>query len=106
MNSQTQEKVGQIQLLEQNMQQILAQKHAYQTQLFETETAIAEIAKTTKPYKIIGNIMVESDKEELKKELEQKKSIIEIRMQTIEKQENQIKERTKKIQEEVMKELK
>ena len=42
----------------------------FQTQLFEIESAITESSQTTKAYKIVGNIMIATDKEALKKELE------------------------------------
>jgi prefoldin beta subunit len=106
MDKTTQEKIGKLQLMEQQLQQFALQKQQFQTQLFEIESAITESAQTTKAYKIVGNIMIAADKEELKKELTQKKDIASLRIKTIEKQENKIKDEAKSIQEEVMGQMK
>ena len=106
MDKTTQEKIGKLQLMEQQLQQFAMQKQQFQTQLFETESAITESGSTTKAYKIVGNIMIATEKEELKKELTQKKEIIELRIKNIEKQENKIKEEAKTIQEEVLGKMK
>lgn len=102
VNQDTQEKIQRLQIIEQNLQNFMAQKQQFQSQLFELENAIKELGTTTQAYKIIGNIMVASDKEVLTKDLEQKKEIAELRISSIEKQEKQLKEKAKKIQEEVM----
>lgn len=106
MDKTTQEKIGKLQLMEQQLQQFAMQKQQFQTQLFEIESAITESAQTTKAYKIVGNIMIAADKEELKKELTQKKDIVSLRIKTIEKQENKIKDEAKSIQEQVMGQMK
>lgn len=106
MDKTTQEKIGKLQLMEQQLQQFAMQKQQFQTQLFEIESAITESSQTTKAYKIVGNIMIAADKEELKKELTQKKEIVALRIKTIEKQENKIKDEAKSIQEQVMGQMK
>ncbi len=102
---ETEQKIAQLQLYEQSLQNILMQKQQFQSQLVETKSALEELENANEAYKIIGNIMVSSKKEEIKKELESKKEIINLRIKTIEKQENQIKEKTKKIQEEVSRDI-
>lgn len=99
---ESQEKLKQIQLIEQNLQAILQQKQSYQAQLVETEAALRELEKSDDNYKIIGNLMVKADKDELSKELNEKKEILNLRIQAFEKQESQIRERFKKLQSEVM----
>lgn len=108
MNEQTEngEKLKQLQLVEQNLQISLQQKQQFQAQLLEVETAIKEIAKTDDAFKIIGNIMVHSPNDVLKKELDQKKEIFDLRIQTIEKQEGALKEKFNKLQSEVLGEMK
>jgi len=102
VNQDTQEKIQRLQMIEQNLQNFMAQKQQFQSQLFELENALKELGTTSQAYKIIGNIMVASDKEALTKDLEQKKEIAELRISSIEKQEKQLKEKAKNIQEEVM----
>lgn len=75
-------------------------------QLVEIESALEELEKTETAYKIVGNLIVLSKKEELKKDLQSKKETTELRIKTLEKQETQIKEKTNKLQSEVMKKIK
>ncbi|MFC1691024.1 prefoldin subunit beta [Nanoarchaeota archaeon] len=102
----SQEKINQLQLMEQSMQNTLMQKQNFQAQLMEIESALSELEKTDKAYKIIGNIMVASEKESLKKDLNDSKEKIDLRLKAIEKQEEKLKERAKKTQQEVLDEMK
>ena len=69
-------KVQKLQLLEQNAQQLLAQRQQFQQSLLEVDSALGELDKTKEAYKIIGNIMVATEKEDLKKDLKQKKKLL------------------------------
>jgi prefoldin beta subunit len=102
----TEKKIMELQLLEQNLQNSLMQKQRFQTELLETENALKEVASTKEAYKIVGNIMVASKKEDLKKELSEKKKIIDLRMKTLEKEESQLKEKTNNLQKQVIGEMK
>lgn len=106
ISKETEQQISQLQLFEQSLQNILMQKQQFQSQSMEIESALKELEKTEKAYKIVGNIMVSSKKEDLKKDLESKKEIVDLRVKTIEKQENSIREKAKKIQEEVSKNIK
>lgn len=107
LSKETEEKIMQLQLLEQNLQNLLLQKQTFQTQVLEIETALAEIEKVKdSAYKIIGSVMVLTKKDELKKDLFSKKEILELRIKNIEKQEQKIKEKSQEIQKEVAKEIK
>ncbi|MBI4150036.1 prefoldin subunit beta [Candidatus Woesearchaeota archaeon] len=99
-------KISELQMMEQNLQGFLLQKQAFQSQLVEVESALSEIGKTPTAYKIIGNIMVAADKDEVKQDLEQKKEMLTLRIKTLEKQETKIKEKASKMQSEVMEEMK
>ena len=102
MNEETQEKVNDLSMLEQNVQHLAAQRQSFQAQLLEIESAIEELGSSKDAYKIIGSIMVKVEASKLKEELESKKKLIEIRIKSAEKQEELIKEKSKKIQEEIM----
>ncbi len=106
ITKETEQKISQLQLFEQSMQTILSQKQQFQMQLVEIESALGELDKTDTAYKIVGNIMVASKKEDLKSDLKSKKDIIDLRLKTLEKQENQIKEKAEKLQSEVLKKIK
>ena len=102
MTKETQEKIGQLQMIEQNMQSMMAQKQQFQAQMVEIESALKELKNSKTAYKIVGNIMVSSDKESLEKDLNEKKEMMELRIKALEKQEEQVKEKAQKIQKEVM----
>ncbi|MFQ5474984.1 MAG: prefoldin subunit beta [Candidatus Nanoarchaeia archaeon] len=106
VEKEMQEKVNQLSVMEHSLQQSLAQKQQFQSQLLEIESALEELEKTDQAYKVVGNIMVLSDKDSLTKDLVKKKELNEIRIKTIEKQEDTMREKTKQLQEEVMKEMK
>jgi len=100
---ESQEKVNKIQLLEQNVQAVSAQKQQIQTQIFELDSALKELEGSTDTFKIIANIMIKTPKEKLKKDLEEKKEVLNLRMQTLEKQEKQLKDTIKELQQEILK---
>ena len=102
-NTQTQEKIQQLQAIEQNMQHLLKQRQQFQMQLLEVESALEELKKTDKAYRIIGNIMVASEKSALEKELTEKKDRVGIRVKSFEKQETSLKDQAKALREEIMK---
>lgn len=106
MEENTEKNIEQLQLIEQNMQNLMLQKQQFQSQLIEVESALKELENTDKPYKIVGNIMVSTDKEELKKSLDEKKEKAELRIKNLEKQENSLKEKASSMQAEVMNNLK
>ncbi len=106
VEKETEKKISQLQMMEQSMQTFLMQKQQFQAQLVEIESALKELEKSKEAYKIVGNIMVSSSKEELENDLKKKKEMVELRIKTLEKQESQIKEKASAVQAEVMKELK
>jgi prefoldin beta subunit len=106
VSKETEQKIGQLQLLEQNMQNFLMQKQNFQAQLMEVENALKELESAKKEtYKIVGNIMVASDKAGLKKDLSSKKEILDLRLKNLKKQEDSLKEKAEKIQAEVIEKL-
>ncbi len=106
ISKETEEKIQQLQLFEQNLQNFIMQKQTMQMQIVELESALDELKKTETAYRIVGNIMVKANKEELVKDLESKKEVSALRVKTIEKQEAMIRERAAKIQTEVLGEIK
>src|SRR3989338_1701302 len=98
-------KVSQLQLLQQNLQNTSLQKQQIESQMAELDSALLELNSTKVAYKIIGKIMIASTKEDLQKDLSQKKEIIEIRLSNFLKQEENIKKNIERIQKEVVEEL-
>ena len=78
---------------EQSRQQLLGvsgQKQQLQTQSVTLIKALEELEKTKekKVYKAVGNILILSDTQETKKELEQLKETVDLRVKTLQKQED------------------
>ena len=106
MNKETQEKINQLQNLEQNINTLIAQKQQFQAQDLEIDNALSQIEKTEEVFRIIGNIMVASPKEDVKKDLDEKKEVISLRLKTIDKQEEKLRTKATELQREVLKEMK
>jgi prefoldin beta subunit len=107
ITEETQQKIQEIQILEQNLQNLILQKQAFQIELNETENALSEISKSKDDiFKLVSNIMIKTDKEKLEKELKQKKELLSLRLTSIEKQETKLSEQVENLRKEIMKELK
>ncbi|MEK6951262.1 MAG: prefoldin subunit [Nanoarchaeota archaeon] len=99
-------KVQQLQLLQQNLQALLTQKQQLQNQLVELESATRELKTTEKAYRIIGKIMLATSTEGLAKDLQEKKEVAELRIQSVEKQEEKLNQMMETVQKEMLKDLK
>ena len=106
VSKETEQKIGQLQMFEQSLQSFLSQKQQFQMQLAEIESALGELKATAKAYRIVGNIMVESDKDELKADLQSKMEMLELRIKTMEKQESHVREKASKLQSEILMKIK
>ncbi len=97
-------KIQEMQILEQNLQNLLLQKQAFQMELSETQSALKEIENSGEEvFKIIGQLMIKTDKSKIKQELSNKEKILNLRTKAIEKQENSLTEQSDKLREEVIK---
>ena len=96
-------KVQEMQILEQNLQNLMFQKQAFQMELSETQAALREIENSgDEVYKIIGQLMIKSEKNKVKDELLNKEKIIELRIKSIEKQEDSFAEKLEELREEFL----
>lgn len=91
---------------ERNRSQLLgisAQKQQLQIQSMTMKQALDELAKTKekKVYKAVGNILIQSDTAKVKKELEEKKSSADLRLKTIQKQEDSLINKLNKLKSEI-----
>lgn len=105
MKGELQNKVNQLSLMEQNIQNFSLQKQQFQVQLMELESAEKELKDSKEAFKIIGNIMVAGDKDKIRKELADKKEILKTRIESFEKQEGKLKEKAESLQKEVLEEM-
>ena len=97
-------KIEELQLLEHNLQNFLAQKQSFEIELNEVNNAIEELkGKNDEVYKLASGIMLKSSKEKLYKELAGKKKILEMRVKSIENQEKFIEKKSLELREEINK---
>jgi prefoldin beta subunit len=102
--AEAQEKLMQLQMLQQRLQVFAAQKQQFQIQQLEVENALKEVSKTKKPvYSLIGGIMVERPTAEVKAELTNTKKDVDIKIKNLERQEKKTVDNAEEIQKEVTK---
>ena len=107
MDQETQQKIQELQSYEQNLQQIMMQKQAFQMELGETTNALTELEKATDDvFKMIGNIMIKTDKNNTLEDLKKKKELLDLRLKSIETQETDLTKQAEELKAEVMKKIK
>lgn len=99
----TEEKINNLSVMEQSLQQLINQKKNFQNQLLELDSALNEIS--TETYKIIGNFMFKKNSEDLKKELIEKKELLKARIKSYDRQEEDVEKKFKELQDQVLEEL-
>jgi len=77
--------------LQEALQQIAYERSHLHSQLIELDSALSEVAQNKETYKLIGNILVKAEPATLLKDLQEKKKVIETRIDALKKQEDQIK---------------
>jgi len=97
-------KLQEMQILEQRLQNSMLQKQAFQMELAETGSALRELEKSGEEvYKIIGQLMIKTEKNKIHEELLSKQKILELRIKSLEKQETSFSEKLEKIRDELTK---
>ena len=95
------EQLVRFEQLQQNLQAIVMQKQQVDLESSEVERALAELTKasdTDPVYKSAGNILVRSRKEDLTKELQERKELSNTRSTVLAKQESRVRENIKDLQ--------
>jgi prefoldin beta subunit len=99
-----QQKIQEMQILEQKLQNSMLQKQAFQIELAETDSALSELEKSgDEVFRIIGQLMIKAEKSKIREELSDKKKILELRIKSFEKQENSFAQQLEKIRDEITK---
>tara|TARA_Y100000310_G_C20703043_1_gene831892 strand:+ start:6905 stop:7237 length:333 start_codon:yes stop_codon:yes gene_type:complete len=106
MKKDFEQDVSQLQVLEQNLQNLGMQKQNMQLQVMEIEGSLKELdTYEGSAYKIIGPVMIEADRENLVKDLNEKKEVLNTRLKSVEEQESSLKKNFESIQKKLMKNL-
>lgn len=92
-NPELEKSLVQYQNMEKQLQSAMMQKHQLQLQVNEMNLALEELSKTSEKevFKSIGAIMVRTTKENAQKDLEERKKMAELRVNSLTKQEDQLK---------------
>ncbi|MBI4173256.1 MAG: prefoldin subunit beta [Candidatus Aenigmarchaeota archaeon] len=98
-SQQMQQLVNQAQVYQQQAQLYAAQKETLNMQMLEIEKALKELETSPedKIYKIAGPILIKAGKEDVRKELQEKKDFLLLKIQTIDKSEKKAKEKLEEI---------
>jgi len=107
IDEETAGKLQEMAILEQSIQNLSLQKQSLQFEINEMLSALEELGKSgeKEAFKIVGQIMVKSKKEEIEKELNERKDMAELRVKSIGKQEQSLREKLLSMRDEVMKKL-
>jgi prefoldin beta subunit len=99
-----QDKLQQMQFLEQNLQAVLMQKQAFQMEQTETFASLKEVEKSSDTiYKVVGQLMISTSKEKVIEELKNKEKLVQLRLKSLDKQEEEIQKQVKKVRSEILK---
>ena len=95
MNKEAEQLLGQAQIYQQQIQNIMAQKSAMAMELNDIKKALEEIEKTSEKhvYKLSGPLLIKMGIKDVKKDLTEREETISMRVKTYEKQEEKLKEK-------------
>ena len=95
------EQVARLQQLQQNLQAIMMQKQQVELEIVETDRALEEIRKAgieDVVYKSAGPLLIKAKKDDVIKELEEKKELSNTRVMVLTKQETRVKDNLKEVE--------
>ena len=95
------EQITRLNQLQQNLQTILMQKQQIEIELVEIDKALEELKKINTEdavYKTAGPVLIKANRDDVVKELEEKKELSNTRVMVLSKQETRVKENLKEIQ--------
>ncbi len=82
--------LGKLKQLQDQLNRLLAEKGLIENELREVNRVLEELAsinQDTPIYKMVGNLLIKSDKSTIEKELNDRKELLELRSKTYQKQE-------------------
>ena len=95
------EQISRLQQLQQNLQAIMMQKQQVELEIVETDRALEELKKTNTAdsiYKTAGPLLIKTDKNNVEKELNEKKELSNTRVMVLGKQESRVKENLQEVE--------
>jgi len=101
---EAQEKVEELQDLQETARQVAAQKQQAETDLNDSQAALdalGDIDEDTLMYREVGELLVETDYDTAHEDLEEKVESLEVRVETLDKQEERVQQQFEELQEEL-----
>ncbi len=98
-----QEKIMEFQKAREQLLVVSSRKQQLQMQASMVQNALKELNETSqeKVYKLVGNILIEKNTKDVKKELEELKNQLDARIETLQKQEDSLINRLNKLKEQI-----
>jgi prefoldin beta subunit len=101
---QIQNQLAQLQQVQQQAQALLQQKGQVEMMLRETERALEELKKSPEDadvYRAAGELLIKAKREDVVKDLEEKKDNFDVRLKSLSRQEERIQQRFNQLQESI-----
>ncbi len=101
---QIKNQLAQLQQIQQQAQAIAVQKNQVEITLKETELALEELEKLDADavvYKAIGDLLIRTERDKTKEDLKEKKDTLDLRLQTLARQEERAQTRFQQLQEQL-----
>jgi prefoldin beta subunit len=96
------EQLSRLQQLQQNLQAIMMQKQQVELEIVEIDRALDELRKlegnNTSVYKSAGPLLIKTNRDDVLKELEEKKELSNTRLTVLGKQETRVKDNLKEVE--------
>jgi len=105
---QVQQRLLRLQQLQQTLQGVLTQKQQLELELTEVEQALDELEKLTDNatiYKSIGSLLVKSEKGKVTTDLNERKELLDMRINVLGKQEERLRSQVKELQTKLQRDL-
>ncbi|MDO8727567.1 MAG: prefoldin subunit beta [Candidatus Methanoperedens sp.] len=101
---QIKNQLAQLQQIQQQAQAIAVQKNQVEINLKETDLALEELEKVDADavvYRAIGDLLIRTERDKTKESLKEKKDTLDLRMQTLARQEERAQKRFQQLQEQL-----
>jgi prefoldin beta subunit len=101
---QVQNQIAQLQQVQQQAQALAQQKNQLEIMIKESDMALNELEKIDNDvpvYKNVGTFLIKADKDKTVEDLKEKKVTLDLRLQTIKRQEERIQKRFTQLQEQL-----
>lgn len=101
---QIKNQLAQLQQIQQQAQAIAVQKNQVELTLKETDLALEELEKLDADavvYRAIGDLLIRTERDKTKESLKEKKDTLDLRMQTLARQEERAQKRFQQLQEQL-----